>query len=251
MSGHNKWSSIKHKKGAADAKRGKVFTKIIKEIIVAARAGGGDPEMNPRLRTAVATAKAANMPKDNIERGIKKGTGDLDGVNYEEYSYEGYGPGGAAIMLDIMTDNKNRTAADIRHIFSKGNGNLGENGCVAWIFETKGVIICERDKVDAEALFELALEAGAEDVIDEEGEEVIEIYTASESFEDVRQELESAGVEMASAAVDKIPSNTVSLEGKYAEQMLRLMDNLEDCDDVQKVYSNFDIDEALLEKLQG
>ncbi len=251
MSGHNKWSSIKHKKGAADAKRGKVFTKIIKEIIVAARAGGGDPEMNPRLRTAVATAKAANMPKDNIERGIKKGTGDLDGVNYEEYSYEGYGPGGAAIMLDIMTDNKNRTAADIRHIFSKGNGNLGENGCVAWIFETKGVIICERDKVDAEALFELALEAGAEDVIDEEGEEIIEIYTAPESFEDVRQELERAGVEMASAAVDKIPSNTVNLEGKYAEQMLRLMDNLEDCDDVQKVYSNFDIDEALLEKLQG
>ncbi len=251
MSGHNKWSSIKHKKGAADAKRGKVFTKIIKEIIVAARAGGGDPEMNPRLRTAVATAKAANMPKDNIERGIKKGTGDLDGVNYEEYSYEGYGPGGAAIMLDIMTDNKNRTAADIRHIFSKGNGNLGENGCVAWIFETKGVIICERDKVDAEALFELALEAGAEDVIDEEGEEIIEIYTAPESFEDVRQELERAGVEMASAAVDKIPSNTVDLKGKHAEQMLRLMDNLEDCDDVQKVYSNFDIDEALLEKLQG
>jgi len=251
MSGHNKWSSIKHKKGAADAKRGKIFTKIIKEIIVAARAGGGDPEMNPRLRTAVAAAKAANMPKDNIERGIKKGTGDLDGVSYEEYSYEGYGPGGTAIMLDIMTDNKNRTAADIRHIFSKGNGNLGENGCVAWIFETKGVIICERVKVDAEALFELALEAGAEDVIDEDGEEIIEIYTAPESFEDVRQELERAGVEMASAAVDKIPSNTVDLKGKHAEQMLRLMDNLEDCDDVQKVYSNFDIDEALLEKLQG
>jgi len=251
MSGHNKWSSIKHKKGAADAKRGKIFTKIIKEIIVAARAGGGDPEMNPRLRTAVAAAKAANMPKDNIERGIKKGTGDLDGVSYEEYSYEGYGPGGTAIMLDIMTDNKNRTAADIRHIFSKGNGNLGENGCVAWIFETKGVIICERAKVDAEALFELALEAGAEDVIDEAGEEIIEIYTAPESFEDVRQELERAGVEMASAAVDKIPSNTVDLKDKHAEQMLRLMDNLEDCDDVQKVYSNFDIDEALLEKLQG
>jgi YebC/PmpR family DNA-binding regulatory protein len=250
MSGHNKWSSIKHKKGAADAKRGKVFTKIIKEIIVAARAGGGDPEMNPRLRTAVAAAKAANMPKDNIERGIKKGTGDLDGVNYEEYSYEGYGPGGAAVMLDILTDNKNRTAADIRHIFNKGNGNLGENGCVSWIFETKGVIICERDKVDAEALFELALEAGADDVIDEEGEEIIEIYTATESFEDVRLALENAGVEMVSAAVDKIPSNTVELTGKHAEQMLRLIDNLEDCDDVQKVYSNFDIDEALLEKLQ-
>ncbi len=251
MSGHNKWSSIKHKKGAADAKRGKVFTKIIKEIIVAARAGGGDPEMNPRLRTAVAAAKAANMPKDNIERGIKKGTGDLDGVNYEEYSYEGYGPGGAAVMLDILTDNKNRTAADIRHIFAKGNGNLGENGCVAWIFETKGLIICERDKVDAEALFELALEAGADDVVDEEGEDVIEIYTAPESFEDVRQALENAGVEMASAAVDKIPSNTVELSGKHAEQMLRLMDNLEDCDDVQKVYSNFDIDDALLEELQS
>ena len=251
MSGHNKWSSIKHKKGAADAKRGKVFTKIIKEIIVAARAGGGDPEMNPRLRTAVAAAKAANMPKDNIERGIKKGTGDLDGVNYEEYSYEGYGPGGAAVMLDILTDNKNRTAADIRHIFHKGNGNLGENGCVSWIFETKGLIICEREKVDAEALFELALEAGADDVIDEEGEEIIEIYTAPEAFEDVRQALENAGVEMASAAVDKIPSNTVELARKHAEQMLRLMDNLEDCDDVQKVYSNFDIDEALLEELQG
>ncbi|RLB67752.1 MAG: YebC/PmpR family DNA-binding transcriptional regulator, partial [Deltaproteobacteria bacterium] len=240
-----------HKKGAADAKRGKVFTKIIKEIIVAARAGGGDPEMNPRLRTAVATAKAANMPKDNIERGIKKGTGNLDGVNYEEYSYEGYGPGGAAVMLDILTDNKNRTAADIRHIFAKGNGNLGENGCVAWIFETKGVIICEREKVDAEALFELALEAGADDVIDEEGEEIIEIYTEPDSFEDVRLALENAGVEMASAAVDKIPSNTVELARKHAEQMLRLMDNLEDCDDVQKVYSNFDIDEALLEELQG
>ncbi len=251
MSGHNKWSSIKHKKGAADAKRGKVFTKIIKEIIVAARAGGGDPEMNPRLRTAVAAAKAANMPKDNIERGIKKGTGDLDGVNYEEYSYEGYGPGGAAVMLDILTDNKNRTAADIRHIFTKGNGNLGENGCVAWIFETKGVIACEREKVDAEALFELALEAGADDVIDEDGEEFIEIYTAPETFEDVRQALENAGVEMVSAAVDKVPSNTVELKGKHAEQMLRLMDNLEDCDDVQKVYSNFDIDEALLEELQS
>jgi YebC/PmpR family DNA-binding regulatory protein len=251
MSGHNKWSSIKHKKGAADAKRGKIFTKIIKEIIVAARAGGGDPEMNPRLRTAVAAAKAANMPKDNIERGIKKGTGDLDGVNYEEYSYEGYGPGGAAVMLDILTDNKNRTAADIRHIFNKGNGNLGENGCVSWIFETKGLIICEREKVDAEALFELALEAGADDVIDEEGEEIIEIYTAPDSFEDVRLALENAGVEMASAAVDKIPSNTVELGRKHAEQMLRLMDNLEDCDDVQKVYSNFDIDEALLEELQG
>ncbi len=251
MSGHNKWSSIKHKKGAADAKRGKLFTKIIKEIIVAARAGGGDPEMNPRLRTAVAAAKAANMPKDNIERGIKKGTGELDGVNYEEYSYEGYGPGGAAVMLDILTDNKNRTAADIRHIFAKGNGNLGENGCVAWIFETKGLIVCERDKVDAEALFELALEAGADDVVDEEGEDVIEIYTAPESFEVVRQALEKAGVEMASAAVDKIPSNTVELTGKHAEQMLRLMDNLEDCDDVQKVYSNFDIDDALLEELQS
>ena len=251
MSGHNKWSSIKHKKGAADAKRGKVFTKIIKEIIVAARAGGGDPEMNPRLRTAVAAAKAANMPKDNIERGIKKGTGDLDGVSYEEYSYEGYGPGGAAVMLDILTDNKNRTAADIRHIFNKGNGNLGENGCVSWIFETKGVIVCEREKVDAEALFELALEAGADDVIDEEGEEFIEIYTDPEAFEEVRQALENAGVEMVSAAVDKIPSNTVELSGKHAEQMLRLMDNLEDCDDVQKVYSNFDIDEALLEELQG
>ena len=251
MSGHNKWSSIKHKKGAADAKRGKVFTKIIKEIIVAARSGGADPDMNPRLRTAIATAKSANMPKDNIERGIKKGSGDLDGVNYEEFTYEGYGPGGAAILLDILTDNKNRAAADVRYIFNKGNGNLGENGCVAWIFETKGVIICERDKVDAENLFELALEAGADDVIDEPGTEIIEIYTAPEAFEEIRLVLENAGVEMVSAEVDKVPSNTVELEGKHADQMLRLMDNLEDCDDIQKVYSNFDIDDALLEELQG
>ena len=251
MSGHNKWSSIKHKKGAADAKRGKIFTKIIKEIIVAARGGGGDSDMNPRLRTAVATAKAANMPKDNIERAIKKGSGDLDGVNYEEYSYEGYGPGGAAVMLDILTDSKNRAAADVRHIFAKGNGNLGENGCVSWIFETKGVIVCERDKVDAENLFELALEAGADDVIDEAGEETIEVHTSTEAFEEVRQSLENEGVEMISAAVDKVPSNTVNLEGKAAEQMLRLMDNLEDCDDIQKIYSNFDIDDALLEELQG
>ena len=251
MSGHNKWSSIKHKKGAADAKRGKIFTKIIKEIIVAARGGGGDPDMNPRLRTAIATAKSANMPKDNIERAIKKGSGDLDGVNYEEFTYEGYGPGGAAILLDIMTDNKNRAAADVRYIFNKGNGNLGENGCVAWIFETKGVIVCEREKVDAETLFELALEAGADDVIDEAGEEIIEIHTAPEAFDEVRQALEGEGIEMVSAAVDKVPSNTVNLEGKHAEQMLRLMDSLEDCDDIQKVYSNFDIDDALLEVLQG
>jgi YebC/PmpR family DNA-binding regulatory protein len=250
MSGHNKWSSIKHRKGAVDAKRGKIFTRIIKEIIVAARDGGGDPDMNPRLRTAVAAAKAANMPKDNIERAIKKGTGELEGASYEEFAYEGYGPGGAAVMLDILTDNKNRAAAEVRHIFNKCNGNLGENGCVAWIFETKGVIVCERDKVDAEALFELALEAGADDVIDEEGSDTIEVHTAPESFEEVRQALENEGIAMVSAAVDKIPSNTVSLEGKAAEQMLRLMDMLEDCDDVQKIYSNFDIDEAFMEELQ-
>ena len=251
MSGHNKWSSIKHRKGAVDAKRGKIFTRIIKEIIIAARGGGGDPDMNPRLRTAISTAKAANMPKDNIDRAVKKGTGELDGVNYEEFSYEGYGPGGAAIMLDILTDNKNRAAADVRHIFNKGNGNLGENGCVSWIFETKGVIVCERDKVDAEKLFELALEAGAEDVIDEADEDTIEVHTSPETFEEIRQVLENGGIEMISAAVDKIPSNTVSLEGKAAEQMLRLLDNLEDCDDVQKIYSNYDIDDALLEELQA
>ncbi|HDS17018.1 MAG TPA: YebC/PmpR family DNA-binding transcriptional regulator [Proteobacteria bacterium] len=251
MSGHNKWSSIKHKKGAADAKRGKIFTKIIKEIIVAARSGGGDPDMNPRLRTAVSAAKTANMPKDNIERAIKKGTGDLDGVQYVEYTYEGYGPGGAAIMLDILTDNKNRTAAEVRHIFNKGNGNLGENGCVSWIFETKGVIVCERDKVNTETLFELALEAGADDVLDEEGSDNIEIHTSLEAFDEVRDALERAEIAMLSATVDKVPSNTVSLEGKAAEQMLRLLDSLEDCDDVQKVYSNFDIDDAILEELQG
>lgn len=251
MSGHNKWSSIKHRKGAVDAKRGKIFTKIIKEIIVAARNGGGDADMNPRLRSAITTAKNANMPKDNIERAIKKGTGDLEGVNYEEYSYEGYGPGGVAVMLDILTDNRNRTAAEVRHLFNKGNGNLGENGCVAWIFETKGVIVCEKEQVDSEALFELALEAGADDVIDEDDSDIIEIHTAPDAFEAVRQALEDAGYPMLSAAVDKVPANTVKVEGKAAEQMLRLMDSLEDCDDVQKVYANFDIDDDLLEELQG
>lgn len=251
MSGHNKWSSIKHRKGAVDAKRGKIFTKLIKEITVAARHGGGDPEANPRLRTAIAAAKAVNMPKDNIERSIKRGTGELEGVSYEELFYEGYGPGGVAVMVDILTDNRNRTAADIRHIFNKGNGNLGENGCVSWMFDTKGLIVFEKESVDEEELFDLALEAGADDVEEITEDGTFEVITTPESFEAVKEAFDEKDWAYVSAEVTKIPQNTVKLEGKAAEQMLRLMEKLEDSDDVQNVYANFDIDMELIEQLQG
>ncbi len=251
MSGHNKWSSIKHRKGAVDAKRGKIFTKLIKEITVAARQGGGDADANPRLRTAIAAAKAVNMPKDNIERSIKRGTGELEGVSYEELFYEGYGPGGVAVMVDILTDNRNRTAADIRHIFNKGNGNLGENGCVAWIFDTKGLIVFEKKDVDEEELFDLALESGADDVEEITEDGTFEVLTTPENFETVKQAFDEKGWVYISAEVTKIPQNTVKLEGKAAEQMLRLMEKLEDSDDVQNVYANFDIDVELIEQLQG
>jgi YebC/PmpR family DNA-binding regulatory protein len=247
MSGHSKWSSIKHKKGAADARRGKIFTKLIKEITVAARMGGGDLNGNPRLRTAVEAAKAANMPKDNIERGIKKGTGELEGVNYEETNYEGYGPGGVAVMVECLTDKKNRTVADVKHIFERNGGSLGEPGCVAWMFEKKGVIVVEKASVDEESLLELALNSGAEDVRDD-GDE-FEIVTDPGDFESVKSAIEDAGVTISVAENGMIPKNTVKLEGKRAQQMLSLMEALEDNDDVSNVYANFDIPDEEMEAL--
>jgi len=245
MSGHSKWSSIKHKKGATDAKRGKVFTKLIKEITVAARmGGGGDPASNPRLRTAIQAAKNENMPKDNIERAIKKGTGELEGVNYEESNYEGYGPGGAAILIESLTDNKNRAVADIRYIFSKNGGNLGENGCVAWMFDKKGYINIERKSVDEEIIFETAIEAGAEDIREEDNS--IEIITAPEDFESVKETIDDASIPYLDAEITMLPQTTTDLKGKEAEQMIRLMEALEDCEDVQKVYTNADIPDELV-----
>jgi len=244
MSGHNKWASIKHKKGANDAKRGKIFTKLIKEITVAARMGGGDPDGNPRLRAAVLAARAENMPKDNIERGIKKGTGELEGVSYEESLYEGYGPGGAAVLVESLSDNKNRSVAEIRHIFTKNGGNLGTGGCVAWMFKKKGYIAIDRKAVDEEKLMEKALEAGAEDVREDDG--TYEVITAPEDFEAVKTAIDALEVPYISTEVTMLPQNTTSLAGKEAEQMVRLMDMLEDCDDVQKVYTNADIPDDLV-----
>ena len=239
MSGHSKWSSIRHKKAAVDSKRGKIFTKLIKEIMVAARMGGGDQLANPRLRSAVAAAKAENMPKDKIERAIKKGTGELEGVDYEESSYEGYGPGGAAVLIESLTDNKNRTVADIRHIFNKNGGNLGENGCVAWMFDKKGYIVVERSSVDEETLMEAALEAGAEDVREDDSN--FEVITAVEDFEAVKDAIEKASIPAETAEITMLPQTFANLSGKEALQMVRLMEMLDDCDDVQKVYTNADI----------
>ena len=248
MSGHSKWSTIKRKKGAADAKRGRIFTRLIKEITVAARMGGGDPDGNPRLRSAVATAKAENMPKDNIDRAIKKGTGELEGAVYEEISYEGYGPGGVAVMVECMTDNKNRTVADIRHSFSKSGGNLGESGCVAWMFDKKGSILIDKSAIDEEELMDKALEAGAEDVIEEEN--VFQVITAPDDFEAVREALQSESLEFIEAVVSLIPQNTVDItEEKTAKQVLRLLESLEDHDDVQSVSANFDIPDEIMEVL--
>jgi YebC/PmpR family DNA-binding regulatory protein len=247
MSGHSKWSSIKHKKAATDAKRGKIFTKLIKEITVAARMGGGDMEANPRLRTAVAAAKAENMPKDNIERAIKKGTGELEGVSYEEISYEGYGPGGAAVLVESLTDNKNRTVADIRSIFGKNGGNLGENGCVAWMFDKKGYIVVERGAVDEDTLMETALEAGAEDIREDDSN--YEVITEPGEFEAIKEAIDTASIAYIDAEVTMLPQNTTNLTGKEAEQMVRLMEMLEDCDDVQKVYTNADIPEEIINNM--
>jgi YebC/PmpR family DNA-binding regulatory protein len=244
MSGHSKWSTIKHKKGAADAKRGKMFTRLIKEITIAARDGGGNPGFNPRLRTAIQEAKACNMPSTNIDRAIKKGTGELEGVNYEEITYEGYAPGGVAIMAEVITDNKNRTASEIRKVFSKNNGSLGEVGCVGWMFETKGLIVIEKTAISEERLMEVALEAGADDLAGDD--ETWEVKTDPGSFQAVKEALEAAEIPLLSAKVDKIPQTTVAVEGKEAAQVLRLAEALEDHDDVQNVYANFDIDEDSL-----
>jgi len=245
MSGHSKWSTIKRKKGATDAKRGKIFTKLIKEITVAARFGGGDVDANPRLRTAIANAKAENMPKDNIERAIKKGTGELEGFSYEEVIYEGYGPGGAAVLVESVTDNKNRTVADVRHIFSKSGGNLGEAGCVGWMFEKKGYFVFEKESVDEETLMEVALEAGADDVRDEGT--TFEVVTPPRDSDSVQKAFDENSLKYVVSEITMLPQTTVELEGKEAEQMIRLMEGLEDSDDVQKVYSNFDISDKTLE----
>lgn len=244
MSGHSKWSTIKHKKGAADAKRGKIFTKLIKEITVAARLGGGDPNSNPRLRTAIAGAKEQNMPQDNINRAIKKGTGELEGSSYEEVTYEGYGPGGVAILIEAMTDNRNRTVGEIRAILSKNGGNMGENGCVSWIFEKKGLIIVKDDAMDEDALLELALEAGAEDMQNTGGQ--FEITTSIENFETVHETLKEKNVPLEYAEVTAIPSNTVPVDETNGRAVLKLMELLDDHDDVQKAYSNFDIPDEVM-----
>jgi YebC/PmpR family DNA-binding regulatory protein len=247
MSGHSKWHSIKHKKGVVDAKRGKIFTKLIKEITVAARLGGKDPNSNSRLRVAVAAAKAENMPKENIERAIKKGTGDLEGANYEEVIYEGYGPGGVAVMVEVFTDNKNRAVADIRHLFERSGGNLGEAGCVAWMFSKKGLIVFQKDQVEEEKLFELILEAGADDIKEYETE--FEVITEPSSFEEVKTAIDNAGLRYTMAEITMIPNTTIKINDKHAQQMLTLMENLEDNEDVNQVYANFDIPDEVMEAL--
>ena len=245
MSGHSKWSSIKHKKGATDAKRGKVFTRIIKELTVAARVGGGEPDSNPRLRTVVADAKAANMPADNIKRAIRRGTGEEPGVSYEEATYEGYGPGGAALMLETLTDNKNRTVSEIRHLLSKYGGNLGETNSVAWMFTKQGYILIEKSKVDEDGLMGVALDTGADDVRDDQDN--WEVLTSPEDFHRVLEAVKGLGVETLMAEVAMLPQNYINLEGKVAQQMLKLMGLLEDHDDVQHVWSNFNVEEKEIE----
>ena len=247
MSGHSKWSTIKRKKGKADAQRGKIFSKLIKEITVAARQGGGDPGSNPRLRQAVQSAKTANMPGDNIDRAIKKGTGELPGVTYEEVVYEGYGPGGMALLVEVATDNKNRTVADIRHILSKRNGHLGETGSVAWMFEQRGFLVVDKAACEEDRLMTVVLEAGAEDMTLEG--DAYEIVTAPSDFETVKEALAENKIPCTMAELTKTPQNTIKLEGKTAEQALLLMEDLEDHEDVQHVYSNFDIDEKIMEQM--
>lgn len=247
MAGHSKWANIKFRKERQDAKRGKVFTKIIKEITIAARLGGGDPEVNPRLRTAIQSARGANMPSKNIDNAIKKGTGELPGVVYEEVIYEGYGPGGVAIYLLCQTDNRNRTVGEIRHILSKNGGNLGESGCVGWMFDRKGLIRVPSEGLDEEETMMTVIEAGAEDFKIEEAE--FEIYTVFEDLDNVRGNIETAGLPIDSAEPTYIPQNTVPLDGKPAEQMIRLMMSLEDNEDVQSVFANFDIDESIMENM--
>jgi YebC/PmpR family DNA-binding regulatory protein len=244
MSGHSKWHTIKHKKGAADAKRGKIFTRLIKELTVAARSGG-DPDMNPRLRTIIAEAKANNMPRENIERAIRRGTGEEPGVSYEEITYEGYGPGGVALLIQTLTDNKNRTVGEIRHLLGKYAGNLAAENSVAWMFSRKGQVVVEKDRADEEKLLNAALDAGADDMNDDGS--AWEIVSTPESFETVREAVKGIGVEPASAEIAMIPANYVKLQGKEAQQMLKLMEALDDHDDVQHVWANFDIEEKEIE----
>lgn len=246
MSGHNKWSSIKHKKGAADAKRGQLFTRIVKEIILAAKNGGGDPEMNPRLRTAILTAKAANMPRENIERAIKRGTGEIEGAAYEEIVYEGYGHNGVGIVVEVMTDNKNRTVADLRHTFSKYGGNLAESGAVAWNFEQKGFFNIPADGLDEDEFMMQALEAGAEDI--ELNGEYFDIYTAPGEFHTVLAEFEKQGFAVENAELTRVPKTTVNADD-FAPKLFKLVEMLEELDDVQKVYANFEVSDEVMEAL--
>jgi YebC/PmpR family DNA-binding regulatory protein len=246
MSGHSKWHSIKHKKAATDSKRGRIFTRLIKEMTAAARNGGGDVEANPRLRLAVSTAKAANMPADNIKRAIMRGTGELPGVSYEDVNYEAYGPGGAAIIMHVLTDNRNRTVAEIRHVLSKNGGNLGETGSVGWMFSRKGYFVVEKSAASEENLMEIALSAGADDMREDGAN--FEIVTSPESFDDVKAALEGGSIPIAAAEISMVPQNYVKLEGKHAQTMLKLMEALEEHEDVQNVWSNFDIDESELQE---
>ena len=245
MSGHSKWHSIKHKKGAADAKRGRVFTRVIKELTVAARSGGGDPDTNPRLRTIIAEAKAANMPAENIKRAIRRGTGEEPGVSYEEVTYEGYGPGGAALLIDVLTDNKNRAVGELRHLLSKYNGNLGETNSVAWMFTKRGYIVIERGNVDEETLLSAVLDAGADDLRDD-GDNW-EVLSSPDAYQAVRDAVKRLGIEPAASEVAMLPQNYVKLEGRQAQQMVKLMEALEEHDDVRHVWSNFDIEEKEIE----
>lgn len=248
MAGHSKWAQIKHKKAHADAKKGRLFTKIVKEISVAARLGGGDPDGNPRLRLAIEKAKEVNMPSENIKRAIMKGTGELPGVSYEEYSYEGYGPGGVALLIEVLTDNKNRTVSELRHLMSKYGGSLGEAGCVAWMFEKKGYILVEKGKVDEETLMSVALDSGAEDMKNDPKEDNYEVITRPEDLNTVKAAIESAGIPVSLAEITMLPKSYVPLDEKNSEQMMRLIEALEDHDDVQNVYANFDIAEEVMAK---
>ena len=250
MAGHSKWAQIKHKKAVVDARKGKLFSKLAKEISVAARLGGGDPSMNPRLRTVIEKAKEANMPQENIKRAILKGTGELPGTSYEEAVYEGYGPGGVAMLIEVLTDNKNRTVAEIRHLLNKHGGSLGEAGCVSWIFEKKGLILVNKKTIDEDSLMAVALEAGAEDLKNDPKEENYEILTTPDDFQAVKEALQNNGVQISMAEITMIPKSYVSIEGETADKMLKLMEVLEDHDDVQNVYANFDMPEEVMAKAE-
>ncbi len=249
MAGHSKWAQIKRKKAHTDAKRGKVFSKLVKEVSIAARLGGGDPDGNPRLRTAVEKAKEANMPADNIKRAIQKGTGELPGASYEESVYEGYGPGGVALLIDVLTDNKNRTVSEVRHLLSKHGGNMGEAGCVAWMFEKRGYILVDKKTMDEELLMDIVLDAGAEDLKNDPGEDNYEILTTPEDLGKVRDALISSDVKIEMSEIAMIPQNTIALDEKNASQMLKLMEILEDHDDIQNAYANFDIPDEVMQKV--